>query len=239
MKGRLDKLLGDCLLITRKEAQSAVREGRVLVDGVPCRDPSVKADNEQQTVTLDGAAVRGDGLFYIMLYKPQGVLSATEDSRGAETALGLLPERFGKAGLGVCGRLDKDAEGLLLLTNDGALNHKITSPKSHMDKRYLVRLDRAADEIDVPAFAAGIELSDFTALPAELKLLPDCGAEVVIREGKFHQVKRMFSARGKEVVFLKRVSIGPLKLDPALQPGEWRELSGDEKRAICAACDMM
>lgn len=239
MNGRLDKLLGSCLLISRKEAQAAVRAGRVQIDGMPCRDASVKADNERQNITLDGAPVVGDGMFYIMLYKPQGILSATEDARGAETALDFLPDRWKKAGLGVCGRLDKDAEGLLFLTNDGVLNHRLTAPKSHLWKEYLVKLTAPAEEDDVRAFSSGMMLSDFTALPAELRILPDCGAQVKLREGKFHQIKRMFAARGKNVVFLKRISIGPLMLDAALSPGDWRELTDKEKGELMIACDRM
>ena len=239
MKERLDKLLASRLLISRKEAQAALRAGRVTVDGLVRRDPAEKADAEEQTVLLDGAPVRGNGLFYLMLYKPSGVLSATEDRRGDRTALDLLPEQYRKAELGVVGRLDKDAEGLLLLTNDGALNHRLTSPRHHAIKRYLAALDAPADGEDAAAFAAGMALSDFTALPAALEPLPENRALVAIAEGKFHQIKRMFAARGKTVLFLKRLSIGPLELDSGLHPGEWRPLREEEKRLLFAACDRL
>jgi pseudouridine synthase len=237
--GRLDRVLGACLLLPRKDAQIAVRAGRVSVEGVPCRDPGAKVDNAAQAVTLDGMPVLGDGMFYLLLYKPTDVLSATEDTHGATTALDLLPDRWKKADLGVCGRLDRDAEGLLLLTNDGALNHRLTAPKSHLDKKYLVKLDAPADETDVLAFTVGLELSDFTALPAGLEILPDCAALVTLHEGKFHQIKRMFAARGKTVLALKRISIGPLLLDPSLKPGEWRPLTPDEKTDLQRASDRM
>lgn len=239
MTGRLDRLLGACLLFSRKEAQAAVRAGRVKVNGIVCRDPAAKTDNERHSVTVDGAPVQGDGRFYLMLYKPAGILSATEDAHGASTALDLLPERWEKAGLGVCGRLDKDAEGLLLLTNDGALNHKLTAPKSHLDKKYLVTLDKPADPADKEEFFSGMVLSDFTALPAELTILSGHTAYVILHEGKFHQIKRMFAARGKHVVFLKRISIGPLTLDPALMPGDWRELTEEEKRDLLNSFDRL
>lgn len=239
MTGRLDRVLGACLLLPRKEAQLAVRAGRVSVEGVPCRDPAAKVNNDAQSVMLDGVPVLGDGLFYLLLYKPTDVLSATEDSRGVKTALDLLPDRWKKADLGVCGRLDRDAEGLLLLTNDGELNHRLTAPKSHLDKKYLVKLDIPANEADIIAFAAGMELSDFIAQPAGLEILPECTALVTLHEGKFHQIKRMFAARGKTVLSLKRISIGPLLLDPSLKPGEWRLLTPDEKTDLQRASDRM
>ena len=236
---RLDKLLATRLLLSRKEAQAAVRAGRVTVDGAPARDPAAKADPALQTVLLDGAAVAADQFFYLMLNKPAGVLSATEDRRGDRTALDLLPAQYQKAGLGVVGRLDKDAEGLLLLTNDGALNHRLTSPRHHAVKTYLVRTDAPADGDDAAAFAAGLALSDFTALPAGLELLDDGRALVSIAEGKFHQIKRMFQARGKTVLALKRLSIGPLRLDEGLPPGGWRPLSEAEKQAILQLSDRL
>ena len=240
MKGRLDKVLATCTLISRTDAQAALKAGRVTVDGVPVRDGKGKVDSDTQVILLDGKRVEGDGFVYVMLYKPVGVLSATEDKKGAVTAMDLLPEEYCKAAPGVVGRLDKDAEGLLLLTNNGDLNHRLTSPKHHADKLYRVTLDIPATEADVAAFAAPMDLGDFTTQPGRLELVEDGKtALVTIHEGKFHQIKRMFHHQGKTVQTLKRLSIGPLLLDEMLAPGDWRPLTGGEIREILQAADMM
>ncbi|MBQ6711050.1 MAG: rRNA pseudouridine synthase [Clostridia bacterium] len=240
MKGRLDKVLATCTLISRTDAQAALKAGRVTVDGVPVRDGKGKVDSDTQVILLDGKRVEGDGFVYVMLYKPVGVLSATEDKKGAVTAMDLLPEEYCKAAPGVVGRLDKDAEGLLLLTNNGELNHRLTSPKHHADKLYRVTLDIPATAEDVAAFAAPMDLGDFTTQPGRLELVEDGKtALVTIHEGKFHQIKRMFHHQGKTVQTLKRLSIGPLLLDERLAPGDWRPLTGGEIREILQAADMM
>ena len=240
MKGRLDKVLATCTLISRTDAQAALKAGRVTVDGVPVRDGKGKVDSDAQVILLDGKRVEGDGFVYVMLYKPVGVLSATEDKKGAVTAMDLLPEEYRKAAPGVVGRLDKDAEGLLLLTNNGELNHRLTSPKHHADKLYRVTLDIPATAEDVAAFAAPMDLGDFTTQPGRLELVEDGKtALVTIHEGKFHQIKRMFQHQGKTVQTLKRLSIGPLLLDEMLAPGDWRPLTGAEIREILQAADMM
>ena len=240
MKGRLDKVLATLALISRTDAQSAMKAGRVTVDGVPARDGKVKVDSDAQIILLDGKRVEGDGFVYLMLYKPVGVLSATEDKKGAVTAMDLLPEEYRKAAPGVVGRLDKDAEGLLLLTNNGELNHRLTSPKHHADKLYRVTLDIPANGEDVRAFAEPMDLGDFTTQPGKLELLEDGKAALVtIHEGKFHQIKRMFAHQGKTVQTLKRLSIGPLKLDETLSEGDWRVLEKDEIQALLTAADMM
>ena len=240
MKGRLDKVLATCALISRTEAQAALKAGRVTVDGIPVRDGKVKADSDLQTILLDGKRVEGDGFVYLMLYKPVGVLSATEDKKGAVTAMDLLPEEYRKAAPGVVGRLDKDAEGLLLLTSNGELNHRLTSPKRHADKQYRVTVDIPATEEDAAAFAAPMDLGDFVTQPGKLELLGD-GREtlVTIHEGKFHQIKRMFAHQGKTVQTLKRLSIGPLVLDENLEAGQWRGLEKCEIQALLTAADMM
>ena len=240
MKGRLDKVLATCTLISRTDAQAALKAGRVTVDGVPVRDGKGKVDSDTQVIRLDGKRVEGDGFVYVMLYKPVGVLSATEDKKGAVTAMDLLPEEYRKAAPGVVGRLDKDAEGLLMLTNNGDLNHRLTSPKHHADKLYRVTLDLPANEEDVRAFAAPMDLGDFTTQPGKLELQADGRtALVTIHEGKFHQIKRMFAHQGKTVQTLKRLSIGPLRLDETLTEGGWRVLEKEEIRALLTAADMM
>ena len=240
MKGRLDKVLATCALISRTEAQAALKAGRVTVDGIPVRDGKVKADSDLQIILLDGKRVEGDGFVYLMLYKPVGVLSATEDKKGAVTAMDLLPEEYRKAAPGVVGRLDKDAEGLLLLTSNGELNHRLTSPKRHADKLYRVTVDIPATEEDAAAFAAPMDLGDFVTQPGKLELLGD-GREtlVTIHEGQFHQIKRMFAHQGKTVQTLKRLSIGPLELDLQLAPGDWRPLNREEIDALLRCADMI
>lgn len=240
MKGRLDRILSACGLLTRSEAQSALRAGRVTVDGRPARDGSLKLDSETAVILLDGARVEGDGFVYLMLYKPAGVLSATEDRRGEQTALDLLPEAYRRRSIGVAGRLDKDAEGLLFLTDNGQLNHRLTSPRHHMEKRYLVSLDRPAEAADEAAFAAPMDLGDFVTQPAKLARMGD-GSRclVTLREGKFHQIKRMFAHQGKTVTALKRLSVGPLLLDERLPAGGWRRLEEAERRALFSAAEMV
>ena len=239
MQGRLDKVVSTLGLITRSEAQTAIRRGSVLVNGVPCRQPATKVDTEKQSVTLAGKPLQGDGFVYLMLHKPAGVLSATEDKHGDPTVLDLLPEAYQRIGLGVVGRLDKDTEGLILLTDNGELNHRLTSPKYHADKRYLARLDLPAEDRDIREFARGMDLGDFTSMPALLEPGEDpLEWYVTIQEGKFHQVKRMFHAVGKEVQYLKRLSIGTLKLDESLALGEFRPLTEEEKEGIFAIAGM-
>ena len=193
-----------------------------------------------QSILLDGKPVEGDGFVYLMLYKPVGVLSATEDKKGATTAMDLLPEDYHKAAPGVVGRLDKDAEGLLLLTSNGELHHRLTSPKRHADKLYRVTLDIPATAEDVKAFREPMDLGDFITQPAGLELLEDGRTcMVTLREGKFHQIKRMIAHQGKTVQNLKRLAIGPLKLDETLSEGQWRSLEKAEIQELLTIADMM
>lgn len=226
---RLDKLLASTGRWSRREAKLLVKGGRVLVDGVPALRAEDKADPEKSTILVDGGDIGCARHTYIMLHKPAGVLSATEDPR-QETVLDLLPPELKKRGLFPVGRLDRDTEGLLLLTDDGDLAHRLLSPKKHVDKVYYARLDRPLGEADKTAFAQGIALPDgYVCLPAELELLGD-GSEVLItlREGKFHQIKRMTAACGSQVLYLKRLRMGPLALDEGLAPGQWRYLLREE-----------
>lgn len=232
---RLDKLLASTGRWSRSEVKRLVREGRVLANGSIAVSAEEKYDAETAAFTVDGEAVRLSEYVYLMLHKPAGVLSATEDGRG-RTVLDLLPPEYRKRGLFPVGRLDKDTEGLLLLTDDGALAHELLSPKKHVDKVYYTRVDGELTAEDCAAFAAGMTLGDgLTCLPAGLEIL-SAGAEsealVTLREGKFHQIKRMLAARGKPVLYLKRLSMGALKLDEALAPGAWRELTENERMSL-------
>ena len=225
---RLDKLLASTGRWSRGEVKRLVREGRVLADGRVAASAEEKYDEETVALAVDGEAVRLSEYVYVMLHKPAGVLSATEDGRG-RTVLDLLPGEYKKRGLFPVGRLDKDTEGLLLLTDDGALAHELLSPRKHVDKLYLARVDGVLDGSDAEAFAAGMTLGDgLRCLPAGLEIIAPDEALVTLREGKFHQIKRMFAARGKPVVSLKRLATGPLTLDARLAPGEWRELTAAE-----------
>lgn len=229
---RLDKILANTGRWSRKEVRELVRAGRVSVDGVVARTPEEKHD-PGAWFQVGGQTISGERLVYLMLHKPAGLVSATEDPR-EPTVLSLLPQHLRRVGLFPAGRLDKDTEGLLLLTNDGPLAHRLLSPKRHVDKLYYVQVEGRLDEGDAAAFQQGVTLEDgLVCLPAGLEILEDGEAGMVtLREGKYHQVKRMLASRGKPVRYLKRLSMGPLTLDPALAPGAWRPLNEEERKAL-------
>ena len=229
---RLDKIISATGKKSRREVREMVRQGRGLVDGKPAPAADMKVDPQTAVILLDGEPLGYEKFTYVMLHKPAGVLTATEDRR-QETVLDLLPPELRRRALSPVGRLDKDTEGLLLLTNDGQLAHRLLSPKSHVDKVYYARVDGALEPGDIAAFAAGMTLGDgLECLPAGLEILSPTEALVTLREGKFHQVKRMLAARGKPVLYLKRLSMGRLRLDPALAPGAWRMLTEEERSAL-------
>ena len=229
---RLDKIISATGKKSRREVREMVRQGRVLVDGKPAPAADMKVDPQTAVILLDGEPLGYEKFTYVMLHKHAGVLTATEDRR-QETVLDLLPPELRRRALSPVGRLDKDTEGLLLLTNDGQLAHRLLSPKSHVDKVYYARVDGALEPGDIAAFAAGMTLGDgLECLPAGLEILSPTEALVTLREGKFHQVKRMLAARGKPVLYLKRLSMGRLRLDPALAPGAWRMLTEEERSAL-------
>ncbi len=229
---RLDKVISATGKKSRKEVKLLVRQGRIMVDGVPAVAAEMKVDPETAEILLDGEKIRYEKYTYLMLHKPAGVLSAVEDSR-QRTVLDLLPQELRRRDLSPVGRLDKDTEGLLLLTNDGALAHQLLRPKSHVDKVYYARVAGELEASDCEAFASGMTLGDgFTCMPAGLEILSPCEALVTLQEGKFHQVKRMLAARGKPVVYLKRLSMGSLRLDETLTPGEYRPLTAEEVEGL-------
>lgn len=228
---RLDKLLAATGRWSRKEAKALIKSGRVLVDGQRPNGPEDKVPPEA-LLTLDGRPLAAERYLYLMLHKPPGVVSSTQDPRDP-TVLTLLPPHLQKTGLFPVGRLDKDAEGLLLLTNDGPLAHRLLSPKRHVDKVYYLEVDGVLDQGDVEAVRAGVVLGDgYTCLPGELELLGGGRARIAIHEGKYHQVKRMMAARGKPVTYLERVRFGPLELDRALPRGAYRRLNDEELKGI-------
>lgn len=229
---RLDKLLAATGKWSRKEAKALVKAGRVRVEGLPPKGPEDKVA-PGTPVTVDGRPIVTEKYVYLMLHKPAGVISSTEDPR-ERTVLSLLPKELRRLGLFPVGRLDKDTEGLLLLTNDGPLAHQLLAPGKHVDKVYYVEVEGQLDGEDQEAFRQGLSLADGTrCLPAELELLtPASQGLVTLREGKYHQVKRMLAARGKPVIYLKRLSMGPLTLDPTLPAGAWRPLSPEERASL-------
>ena len=234
-KQRLDKVIASTGRFSRREVKLLVRQGRVLVDGIPARSAEDKVDAEQVEIAVNGEVLTYRRFTWVMLNKPAGYLSATEDGRGA-TVLDLLPEELQRQGLFPVGRLDKDTVGLLLLTTEGGVAHDLLSPRHHVDKVYYARTDGRLTEEDCRAFEAGMTLADgLVCQSAGLEILTageESEALVTLREGKFHQVKRMLAARGKPVLYLERVKMGNLTLDPALSRGEFRFLTEEELSAL-------
>ena len=237
---RLDKYLADMGIGTRQEVKKYIRQGRVSVDGDVVKKPEYKVDEKVMEVTFDNESVGYCRYEYYMLNKPAGVISASRDPN-AETVVDLIDNRRRKD-LFPVGRLDKDTEGLLLITNDGELSHDLLSPKSHVDKSYYAKIRGIVTEEDREKFAKGIDIGTTEkpeqTMPAELvivntdKLFDISEIRITIREGKYHQIKRMFQAVGKEVIYLKRERMGSLVLDENLALSEYRELTEEEVEAL-------
>lgn len=235
---RLDKVLAGTGRWSRREVKLLVRQGLVRLNGAAAGSAEEKCDPETAVITVNGETVVLRRFTYVLLHKPGGVLTATEDRR-QETVMELLPQELRRVGLAPVGRLDKDTEGLLLLTNDGELTHRLLSPKYHVDKRYFARVDGHLTAAHAEAFAKGMTLGDgLKCLPARLEILPDNGCIVTVREGKYHQVKRMLAACGAPVVYLKRLSMGPLVLGDELGRGEHRMLREEEVAALYRTCGL-
>ena len=228
---RIDKMLANIGFGTRKEVKKLLKSGAVMVDGATVKDAKQHVDPEKQTVMVHGDEVEYREFIYLMMNKPAGILSATEDDR-QETVLDIIEEEDKAFEPFPVGRLDKDTEGLLLLTNDGQLAHRLLSPKKHVPKTYFAEIEGIVTDTDIEAFREGVTLDDgYLTKPGELRILksgPVSEIELTITEGKFHQVKRMFEAVDKKVVYLKRLSMADLQLDETLEPGEYRELTEDE-----------
>ena len=238
---RLDKILSNYGGLTRSDAKQALKAGRVKVNGAVIKDPAVKAA-ETDEVTLDGKQLVLSKYRYFMLNKPPGYISSTEPEPGdmSPNVISLFKNE-GVKGLFPVGRLDKDTTGLLIVTNDGEIGHRLTAPGKHVDKTYVAKVKGELNDSAVEAFAAGFEFKEFTSAPAMLEIIEtgldsdggECAmAKVTIHEGKFHQVKRMFQKVGCEVAELKRISMGALNLDETLKPGEYRELKPEELKNI-------
>lgn len=229
---RIDKYLAEMGQGTRSEIKKLIRSGRVMVDGETVKKPELKIDETTQKVSLDGKQIGYAKKEYYMLHKPAGVISATKDDRD-KTVLDLITDKK-RNDLFPVGRLDKDTEGLLLITNDGELAHRLLSPAHHVDKQYYALVEGELPADAVSQMEQGVTLEDGTVTrPARLELLPEKEGEftrtlLTIHEGKFHQVKRMFESLGCKVVFLKRLSMGNLVLDPELETGAYRPLTEEE-----------
>ncbi len=227
---RLDKFLAEQGLASRKELKKLIKSGRVTVDGQPALRPEQKLDPENSQVRLDGEPLRYARHRYYMMDKPTGVLTATEDAR-QETVLDLVTPEMRRMGLFPVGRLDKDTSGLLLLTNDGDFAHRVLSPKSGVEKLYYAVVEGNPSQEDAEAFRKGLVLADGTVcLPAKMEPLGGGRCLVTVKEGKYHQVKRMLASRGTPVRQLRRLRIGGLELDGSLGPGNYREL---EEADLC------
>jgi len=235
---RLDKYLADMGAGTRSEVKREIARGKVTVDGAVIRRPEFKINAQMQVICYQGGTLPYVRYEYYMLNKPAGVVSATQD-KNDRTVLDLISNKKRKD-LFPVGRLDKDTEGLLLITNDGNLAHRLLAPRKHVDKIYYAEIDGVVTEDDRAAFAFGVDIGEKQpAREAHLEIL-DVNSDaqkstirLTIHEGKFHQVKRMFQAVGKEVVYLKRLSMGTLMLDKKLKPGEYRELTDEELKELC------
>lgn len=227
---RLDKFLGNHGFGTRKEVKLLVKRGAVKVNDVVVKKSDIKIVPENDTVTVYDEVVMYEPFVYIMLNKPAGYISSTKDYKD-ETVLELI-EGFEHYELHPVGRLDKDTEGLLILTNDGQFSHDVLSPRKHVNKTYFARVDGYVTDDTVELFKAGITLDDgYKAMPAELQIISAgeiSEIELVIQEGKFHQVKRMFKAVDMTVIYLKRIKMGGLPLDESLTPGAYRKLTLEE-----------
>ncbi len=235
MKLRLDKLLADMGYGTRSEIKKEIAKGGVTVNGTVMKKPEAKIDTERDIVCIKGEKAVYARYEYFMLNKPAGVVSATMDRR-ERTVLDLIEDKK-RDDLFPVGRLDKDTEGLLLITNNGELAHQLLSPKKHVDKVYFARVRGTVTEEDIKMFSEGLDIGDEKkTLPAQLSILSAgeiSETRITIREGRFHQIKRMFAAVGKEVVYLKRLGMGTLTLDESLAPGEYRRLTEEEVTGLC------
>lgn len=229
---RIDKILSSALKISRAEVKRLMKKQRVTVGNERVTDPNVKVDACTDKIAINGKPVVYQKHIYIMLNKPKGVVSASTD-RDAPTVVDLVPEEMKRAGLFPAGRLDADTTGFVLITDDGDFAHRILSPKNHIEKTYIALLEKEISDEDIEKFKAGVELKDGTlCLEAKLERVGERTVKVVIHEGKYHQVKRMFAALGNRVIELRRVQMGNLKLDESLKEGECREITDSELEMI-------
>lgn len=229
---RLDKLVSSCAGVSRKEVRALIKDGRISVAGAAETAADMKIDTEKTDVFLDGRKLVYEQFRYLMMNKPAGYVSSTDDPRD-RTVLDLLPAEHGRFSLFCAGRLDKDSEGLLILTDDGTYCHNVISPKKNVFKKYYCTVSGTLSDGDAAAVAEGMTLSDGTKLmPGRLERISDSECFIYIREGKYHQVKRMLAALGKPVTYLKRLKIGSLELDPSLEKGSVKKMTYEEAALV-------
>nr|WP_294682913.1 pseudouridine synthase [uncultured Anaerotignum sp.] len=228
---RIDKIIASQGLYSRSDVKALVKHKRVAIDGVTVASASAKADAEKSVITIDGKPLTVKRQVYLMLHKPQGFVSATED-KTQRTVLELVPHEYRGREIFPAGRLDKDTTGLMILTDDGVLAHNILSPRKHIQKVYRVELDIPVTKEMQEGFAAGVELKDGPCRAAGLTVLGEKTAEVTLREGRYHQIKRMFGCFGAKVVALHRLAMGDLYLPADLPEGECRELTAEELQRL-------
>lgn len=235
---RLDKFFSAAAVLSRKECARAVRAGRVTVGGAVAKKPDQPCDPEKDEICLDGVRIGYRKNHYILLYKPDGVVSATEDGKD-ETVLSLLPPEYTAWGLFPCGRLDKHTTGLMLLTDDGELAHRLLSPRRHVEKSYRYRVKFPLTAEECTRFEAGLVLEDdYETKPAKIRQDDAYSGTITLTEGKYHQIKRMMLALHNQITELKRVTFGPLTLPAEFSPGEWREVNETELAALRAAAGL-
>lgn len=226
---RLDKAFSSCKLYSRTEIAKIIKQKRVSVNGKIINDPSFKVDAQKDEILLDGKAVEFSKFVYIMLNKPSGVVSSTDDGRD-KTIIDILPESFKRQGLFPVGRLDKDTVGLVILTDDGVSAHKRLSPKTHAEKVYYFEVAEEVTSEVALEIESGVLLKDgYKTLPCKIKLLSKTSGEITLVEGKYHEIKRIFGAKGNKITYLKRISFGGIELDKTLPEGSCRYLTKEEK----------
>ena len=225
---RLDKMLSECGVATRSECAKAARAGKITVNGIPVKKTDCKVDPLVDRVAYCGSPVVYRKFVYLMLNKPDGYISATEDGRGDPVVTDLFLPEHRKMGIFPCGRLDKHTLGLMLLTNDGALSHKLLAPKSHVTKTYGFRVKFPLSAEDVETLERGVDIGGYLTKPCQMLLTGEREGKIVLTEGKYHQIKLMMQAVHNQITYLERITFGPLTLDSALSRGEWRELTDEE-----------
>lgn len=231
---RLDRLLSECGVASRTESAKAARSGKITVNGVPVKKNDAKVEPETDVVCYCGKTVHYRKYVYVLLNKPAGYVSATEDGKDI-VVTALLPEEYRKMGVFPCGRLDKNTVGLMLLTNDGPLSHRLLAPKTHVPKQYRFRVKFPLSEADCQCLSNGIDIGGYVTKPCEIRLNGEKEGIISLTEGKYHQIKRMMEAVHNQIVFLERVSFGPLTLDGLPERGDWRELCADEIARLTAS----
>ena len=224
---RLDKMISSTGIASRSQISAAVRAGRVLVNGTVAKKADMQVDPDAVSVVYCGTPVCYRKFTYVMLNKPDGYVSATEDGK-LPTVIELLPEELRKIGLFPCGRLDKNTLGLMLLTNDGDTSHRLLAPKSHVTKTYAFRLKFPLSDEDISALESGVDIGGYVTAPCRVERMEQKEGKITLTEGKYHQIKLMMEAVHNQVMYLERVTFGPLALDAALARGEWRYLTEQE-----------